>query len=169
RKPAVRQIRPLVRPQPRVGRPGEQRRAGHPQEAPEGRAPHAELARREGLSVGRRSLMSMATSSRRRAAQRRVRLVLIACSGLFVPSPLSIHSQSRFESFRLASDSPLATDGTLVYGVADDHRTILVSPGASNSWEAVSVRPSLGRISGLAWIRDSLYVADEASRAIYRV
>jgi hypothetical protein len=113
--------------------------------------------------------MSMARSSGRRAAARRVRFLLIACSGLFVASPLSIHSQSRIESFRLASDSPLATDGTLVYGVADDHRTLLVSPGASSPWQPMALRPSPGRISGLAWIRDGLYVADEASRAIYRV
>jgi hypothetical protein len=99
----------------------------------------------------------------------RFRLLLLTAVGLVLASPLSLHSQSRFETFRLAPDSPLATDGSLVYGVADDHRTLLVSPGASNSWQPMPIKPTPGRITGLAWIRDGLYVADEVSRAIYRV
>jgi hypothetical protein len=83
--------------------------------------------------------------------------------------PRAIHSQSRLEVFKLAPDSPLATDGSAVYGVADDHRTLLINPGGTSGWQRLLVRPAPNRISGLAWCREGLYLADETSGTVYRL
>jgi hypothetical protein len=78
-------------------------------------------------------------------------------------------SQSRIEVFQLAPESPLATNGTSIFGVATDHRTILVSAGAGADWRVLTRRPGSQRITGLAWDRGVLYLADEQSRAVYRL
>ena len=96
-------------------------------------------------------------------------LLALALTAMTLASPLAIHSQSRIEVFKLAPDSPLATDGSSVYGVADDHRTLLVNPGGTTGWQALAVRPAPKQISGLAWCREGLYLADETSATVYRL
>ena len=83
---------------------------------------------------------------------------------LVVSFPSLTISQDRINVFKLASDSPLATDGMAIYGVASDDRTILVGSGAD--WQVVTRRP--GRVTGLAYERGALYFSEEPAK-IYRI
>ncbi len=96
-------------------------------------------------------------------------LLGLALAALTLARPTAIQSQSRIEVFKLAPDSPLATDGSSVFGVADDRRTLLVNPGGTTGWQALAVRPAPKQISGLAWCREGLYLADETSGTVYRL
>ena len=87
---------------------------------------------------------------------------------LVVASPSLTISQARYETFRLASDSPLATDGTSIFGVATDGRSILVSSGTGSDWRVLTKRTA-NRVTGLAWDRGALYFSEEQAKAIYRI
>ena len=83
--------------------------------------------------------------------------------------PVSPLSQGRIEVFRLAPDSPLATDGSSIFGIATDRRTLLVSGGSGSDWRVLSRHPTPFRVSGLAWNRGMLYLSDEQAKAIFRI
>jgi len=93
-------------------------------------------------------------------------LLTIALLVLLWPWPAA--SQSRIAVYKLAPDSPLATDGFAIYGVADDRRTLLTSSSGAD-WTVVRVRPAPRRISGIAWSRGSLYLSDELSGSVLRL
>ena len=76
---------------------------------------------------------------------------------------------------RLAADSPLAAelrDGkpVRVFAVAEDHRTIVARPSdLSAPWTVLWRGGAELQISGLASKDDSLFLADSASAAVYRL
>lgn len=102
-----------------------------------------------------------------RSVQRHIFRFLVA--GLTLASSSPIASQSRIEFFRLAEDSPLATDGVSIFGVATDGRTLLVSSGSGADWQVFAKRPTPHRITGLAWERGALYLSDEEASGVYRL
>ena len=64
--------------------------------------------------------------------------------------------------------SPLATDGRLVYAVAEDKRTLIVADPAKSTWTAITTVEGAD-IRGLAWAENRLYftnLADGSVRAI---
>jgi hypothetical protein len=72
-------------------------------------------------------------------------------------------SQSTIPVYKLAPDSPLATNGRLIYALADDQRTILLGLGTewSKVWEFNS------RVTGLTFGHNTLYCAVPDEAAIY--
>ena len=114
---------------------------------------------RQSHDAGAPGAVAMLASSARNV------LALIAMA--IAASPSSSISQSRFEVYQLAPESPLASDGVSVFGVATDQRTLLVSSGAGSDWRVLTRRPS--RISGLTWDRGVLYLAEAQTRAVFRL
>ncbi len=71
---------------------------------------------------------------------------------------------------RLAPDSPLASDGVVLYAVAEDGRTLVSQPlSGSAAWTAVPLTPAPQSIGGLASAGGALYIADTAAAALLRV
>jgi hypothetical protein len=71
---------------------------------------------------------------------------------------------------RLAPDSPLVTDGTVLFAVAEDGRTLVTQALAgASSWVPVALTPPPRSIGGLAVDQEALYLADTAGAALYRV
>src|SRR5262245_36351916 len=80
--------------------------------------------------------------------------VCLACAG-------TIRAQSRIEVYKLAKDSPLATDGRIVFALSDNGRSVLVGSGSSSDWKVLAARPTPGRIRGLAFGRGGLFLSDD--------
>ena len=73
-------------------------------------------------------------------------------------------------ALRLAPDSPLASDGVVLFAVAEDRRTLVSQPlSGSAAWAAVPLTPAPQSIGGLAADAGALYVADTAAAALLRV
>src|SRR5262245_33520462 len=88
--------------------------------------------------------------------------------GLSLVCAASVRSQSRIEVSKLARDSPLATDGRMVFAVADSGRMLLGGSGSASDWKVVANRPTQGRIRGLAYGRGVLFLSDDQG-AVYRL
>ena len=94
-----------------------------------------------------------------------VALVGIVCTNGSPPA----WAQSKVRSFRLAAHSPLASDGRVLFAVADDGRTLLVGSSVGGNWRQVEGWSRKVAISGLAAARDALYVSSAPAGAIYRL
>ncbi len=69
----------------------------------------------------------------------------------------------------LTNASPLTTDGNALYGVAEDHKTVLVRPqSGESSWTPFPIDLA-ENIGGLTYAEDYLYVSDTSRRSIYRI
>lgn len=93
----------------------------------------------------------------------------LAAAAVIMLSAPPAGSQSQIAVYKLAPDSPLASDGAVIFGVADDRRTLLVSSGGPTDWKVLPVRPAPKRISGLVWNRGDLYLSDDLGGAVYRL
>jgi hypothetical protein len=71
---------------------------------------------------------------------------------------------------RPSPSSPIAADGTFVYGVGTDGETILATrrSGDGANWEVV-VRIPGARLRGMAWLRGRLYATDGARASLYAI
>jgi hypothetical protein len=103
---------------------------------------------------------------------------MLVVSGLLLGLLLEatpIAAQSSFEVIRLASSSPVATDGKYVYGVADDLETVLRRPLSGVVWEVLLdertvtrsggsetglFHPSFSGIAGMAYGNGRLFIGD---------
>lgn len=65
-------------------------------------------------------------------------------------------------------NSPLATDGQLVYAVAADRRTIVTAKVGASEWAPLVQLPNAD-VRGLVWVFGRLFIADAASAAIFAV
>ena len=87
--------------------------------------------------------------------------------GLLALGPVGLDGQA---FVRLAEDSPLATDGTVLFAVAEDGRTLVTQAlAAASSWVPVALTPAPQSIGGLAVDQEALYLADTAGATLYRV
>ena len=77
--------------------------------------------------------------------------------------PLLSAAQTQLQVYKLASDSPLTTDGRLIYALADDARTILVGQGTS--WSKIWESPS--PVAGLTFGQGTLYFSVPSEATIY--
>jgi hypothetical protein len=65
-------------------------------------------------------------------------------------------------------ESPLASDGLNVYGVAEDRRSILVARGERGQWNTLIVIPN-ALIKGMVWTNDRLFFVNAAENALVSV
>lgn len=95
-----------------------------------------------------------------------MKLLLLILGFLAVPSEL-VWGQP---TSRLTSHSPLATDGTWLYAVAENETALVRRPlRTGKAWKILSEDASMGRITALAYANGSLYVGYGDRPAVYRI